>query len=464
MMDTMDYSPADRGSLLRGHETPMDFAYHSSGPVLDATSPFRDAAIMAAAATASDSNMPGSFSQSSRSVSEQTPIYTPRTTGIGHHPFSSSLAYQSTTASPLYGRGTSTKSAAAQSPMNLIDEDVVMLSSPPSPSSRKLCTEKDSTTLMDTADASDGEIVPESASSKFLKVFRSNSAGNSSSPLTKAKQLLSLSSKRKSSSQKFGSKKVKFPDECHDGFVDEEGDDSDTGSDWSGRIVVKKTTVLRSPRKGSSSRIGSSPRKVSRSLPGGSLVNTDHHNPSLFAFLSRHDNLPFVLASYLQLIFNVFLVLVMLYLIMSFVLMIRNDISQQIARYISEAEGKIKQCRDEYLANGCMPESRVPKLELFCNDMETCMTRDANDVGRAGVSAEIVAQIVNRFIEEISYKTMAFVFVLIFGSVYVSSSKVASSSMAGGQHHQVLERIYSQSQLENSEYAGALPPPQTTVK
>ncbi|KAK9321923.1 Di-sulfide bridge nucleocytoplasmic transport domain-containing protein, partial [Lipomyces orientalis] len=463
MMDTMDYSPADRGSLIRGHETPMDFAYHSGGPVLDATSPFRDAAIMAAAATASNSKMPGSFSQSSRSVSDQTPIYTPRTTGIGHHPFSSSVAYQSTAASPLYGRGTSKKSAA-QSPMNLIDEDVVMLSSPPSTSSRKLCTEKDSTSLMDTADASDasdGEVVQESTSSRFLKVFRSNSAGNSSSPLTKAKQLLSLSTKRKSSSQKSGSKKVKYPDECHDGFVDEEGDDSDTGSDWSGRIVVKKTTVLRSPRKGSSSRIGYSPRKVSRSLPGGSLPNINHHNPSLLAFLSRHDNLPFVLASYLQLIFNVFLVLVMLYLIMSFVLMIRHDISTQIAIYVAEAKDKIAKCEDEYFVNGC--ESRVPQLQEFCEEKATCMTRDPNDVGRAGVSAETVARIVNSFIEEISYKTMVFVFVLMFGSVYVSSSKVAPSSVVGGQHHQVPEKIYYQSQLENSEYAGALPPPQTTV-
>ncbi|KAK9318413.1 Di-sulfide bridge nucleocytoplasmic transport domain-containing protein [Lipomyces starkeyi] len=462
MIDTMDFSPADRTSLLRGHEAPMDFTYHSAGPAMDATSPFREAAIMASAA-ASSSKLPGSFSQNTQRVSDQTPFFTPRTTSFGQTPFTSSLAYQSTTTSPLYGRGISMK-PVAQSSMNLIDEDVVMLSSPPSPSPTKQCIDGTCTDPKDGADASDSEKVTESTSSKFLKAFRSNSASNSSSPLAKAKQLLSLSSRKKNSTQKSGKKKVKYHDESDDCVLDEGGDDSDATSDWSGRIVVKKTTVLRSPRKVSSSRMGSSPGKVSRSLPGANLVNTDSHNASLLAFLSRHDNLPFVFASYLQLIFNVFLVLVMLYLIMSFVLMIRHDISRKIEEYANEATIKIEQCIKDYHVNGCMPGSRVPAIEDVCDAWHACMSRDANDVGRARVSAQTVAEIVNSFIEPISYKTMLFVLVLLFGSLYVSSSKVTPSAVATAQQHPLQERIIYHTEPAKSKYAGALLPPQANVK
>ncbi|KAK9390254.1 Di-sulfide bridge nucleocytoplasmic transport domain-containing protein [Lipomyces mesembrius] len=460
MMDTMDFSPADRTSLLRGHETPMDFTYHSAGPAMDATSPFREAAIMASAA-ASSSKLPGSFSQNTQRVSHQTPFFTPRTTSFGQTPFTSSLAYQTTTTSPLYGRGISMK-PVAQSPMNFIDEDVVMLSSPPSPSPTKRGSDSTCTDPKDGEDASDSEKVTESTSSKFLKAFRSNSA--TSSPLAKAKQLLSLSSRKKSSTQKSRRNKVKYHDESDDCVIDEGGDDSDATSDWSGRILVKKTTVLRSPRKVSYSRIGPSPGKVSRSLPGGNLVNTDNHNVSLLAFLSRHDNLPFVFASYLQLIFNVFLVLVMLYLIMSFVLMIRHDISRKIEEYTNEAAVKIAQCTKDYLVNGCMPGSRVPAVEDVCDAWQTCMNRDASDVGRARVSAQTVADIVNSFIEPISYKTMLFVLVLLFGSLYVSSSKVTPSTGPTAQQHQLQERIIYHPQPAKSDYAGALPPPQAIVK
>ncbi|KAK9237995.1 Di-sulfide bridge nucleocytoplasmic transport domain-containing protein [Lipomyces kononenkoae] len=442
MIDTMDFSPADRTALLRGHEAPMDFTYHSAGPAMDATSPFREATIMAAAA-ASGSKMPGAYSQR---IEGQTPFFTPKTPCVGQVPFPASRAHQSATTSPLYGRGISMK-PSTQFQTNAIDEDVVMLSSPPSPlPPRKSGAEN--TDPSGSIDASDGEAVTENVGSKFLKAFRSNSASNSSSPLAKAKQLLSLPTRKMNSTPKSTRKKVKYHNEFDEYLMDDGGDDSDATSDWSGRIVVKKTTVLRSPRKVSSSRTAPSPRKPSRTL-----VESDSRNASLLAFLSRHDNLPFVFASYLQLIFNVFLVLVMLYLIMSFVLMIRHDISRKIEEYTNEAAVKIAQCTKDYLVNGCMPESRVPAIEEVCTMWQNCMNRDASDIGRARVSAQTVAEIVNSFIEPVSYKTMMFVLVLLFGSLYVANSKVTPSSAAASQPRQMPER-----------YAGALSPPRPGEK
>ncbi|KAK9367079.1 Di-sulfide bridge nucleocytoplasmic transport domain-containing protein [Lipomyces kononenkoae] len=457
MMDTMDFSPADRTVLLRGHEAPMDFTYHSAGPVIDATSPFRQATIMAAT-DASGSKMPGSYSQRAEN---QTPFFTPKTPGVAQVPFTASRAYQGATISPLFGRGVSLK-PSTQFPVNAVDEDVLMLSSPPSPSPRKSCSEM--TNRSDSVDANEGEATTENSGSRFLKVFRSNSASNGSSPLAKAKQLLSLPTRKMNCTPKSTRKKVKYHNEFDDYLIDDGGeDDSDATSDWSGRIVVKKTTVLRSPRKVSTSRTVSSPHKPSRSISSGALVDSDGRNASLLAFLSRHDNLPFVFASYLQLIFNVFLVLVMLYLIMSFVLMIRHDISRKIEEYTNEAAVKIGQCTKDYLVNGCMPESRVPAIEEVCNMWQACMNRDASDVGRARVSAQTVAEIVNSFIEPISYKTMMFVLVLLFGSLYVASSKVTPSSTTS-QPHQMQQRIVYHPQKTESNYAGAVSPPRPGEK
>jgi Di-sulfide bridge nucleocytoplasmic transport domain len=63
-------------------------------------------------------------------------------------------------------------------------------------------------------------------------------------------------------------------------------------------------------------------------------------------------------------------------------------------------------CTKEYLQNRCAPGTRVPAMEKACLAWEKCMNRDPSVVGRARVSAETFAEIINSFIEPISYKTM----------------------------------------------------------
>jgi Di-sulfide bridge nucleocytoplasmic transport domain len=63
-------------------------------------------------------------------------------------------------------------------------------------------------------------------------------------------------------------------------------------------------------------------------------------------------------------------------------------------------------CSKEYLENRCAPGTRVPAMEKACLAWEKCMNRDPTVVGRARVSAETFAEIINSFIEPISYKTM----------------------------------------------------------
>ena len=49
------------------------------------------------------------------------------------------------------------------------------------------------------------------------------------------------------------------------------------------------------------------------------------------------------------------------------------------------------------------------------------MRRDPSVVGRAKLSAETFAEIINGFIEPISYKTMVFILMALFGTIFLSN-------------------------------------------
>lgn len=82
---------------------------------------------------------------------------------------------------------------------------------------------------------------------------------------------------------------------------------------------------------------------------------------------------------------------------------------------------EISQCSKQYIENRCSPELRVPAMEKACLAWESCMKRDPSVVGRAKLSAETFAEIINGFIEPISYKTMIFILTALFGTIFLSN-------------------------------------------
>lgn len=62
-------------------------------------------------------------------------------------------------------------------------------------------------------------------------------------------------------------------------------------------------------------------------------------------------------------------------------------------------------CTTSYASNNCA--NPLPALILQCLEWETCMARDPAIVGRAKVGAEMLAEVINSFVEPISWKTLA---------------------------------------------------------
>lgn len=130
---------------------------------------------------------------------------------------------------------------------------------------------------------------------------------------------------------------------------------------------------------------------------------------------------PGILSAYLQTIFNLGLLSIFVYFFYLIVSTVRYDIDQKVEEYSTDILAEMSKCSHEYVRNNCMPGKRVPALETMCNNWERCMNQDPAVVGRAKVSAETFAEILNGFIEPISLKSMAFLAVLSVGAFFVNN-------------------------------------------
>ena len=128
---------------------------------------------------------------------------------------------------------------------------------------------------------------------------------------------------------------------------------------------------------------------------------------------------PFVLMGYLQLSFNLFVIGALIYLAVTFYQTIKKDVDLKVAERIAAILSEIETCRKQYVANRC--DQRVPAIEAACSAWEACMQRNPTLVSRARLSAETFAEIIEGFIEPISYKTMVFVMMAGFGGVFLSN-------------------------------------------
>ena len=62
-------------------------------------------------------------------------------------------------------------------------------------------------------------------------------------------------------------------------------------------------------------------------------------------------------------------------------------------------------CETQFKDNRCNVNT-IPAMVQPCASWESCMNRDPSTVGRAKVGAELIAEVVNGFVEPISWKTL----------------------------------------------------------
>ncbi|KAF7592144.1 hypothetical protein BBP40_000631 [Aspergillus hancockii] len=140
-----------------------------------------------------------------------------------------------------------------------------------------------------------------------------------------------------------------------------------------------------------------------------------------FALLEAHPNVPGILSWWAQLVVNLSLFSLTVYVVFGFVSTIRAEFDQAAEEVSDTILAEMAVCAKSYLDNKCDGRDRLPALETVCQNWEYCMNRDPAKVGRAKVSAHTMAIIINSFIDPISWKAIMF-FLATISTVTVVSN------------------------------------------
>lgn len=125
-----------------------------------------------------------------------------------------------------------------------------------------------------------------------------------------------------------------------------------------------------------------------------------------FALLEAHPNVPSILSWWAQLLVNLSLFSLAVYIVFTFVSAIRAEFDHAAEEVSDEILADMAKCAKDYVENRCGGGDRLPALETVCENWERCMNRDPAKVGRAKVSAHTMAVIINNFIDPISWKAV----------------------------------------------------------
>ncbi|KAG2223701.1 hypothetical protein INT45_007279, partial [Circinella minor] len=133
--------------------------------------------------------------------------------------------------------------------------------------------------------------------------------------------------------------------------------------------------------------------------------NKSNDNESHIVY-ARHQAISMTMLNWLQFIFNSVLTVLILYILFIVLWTLRHDFRIKTEEYTAAILDEIALCNRNYGINHCNPSTRVPAMEEKCNYWEACKNRDPLLITRSKLSAEMAAEILNSFVEPISYKTL----------------------------------------------------------
>ncbi|KAI8643073.1 Di-sulfide bridge nucleocytoplasmic transport domain-containing protein [Parasitella parasitica] len=134
----------------------------------------------------------------------------------------------------------------------------------------------------------------------------------------------------------------------------------------------------------------------------------------------RHQDISDTVIVYVQMIFNIIVSATFLYIFINVMLTVRQDFRLKAVERIQELYKEKMICSNNYNMNQCGHDDRIPAIEDMCNEWASCMNREVV-VPQAQASAEAIAEIINSFVEPISYKTFFFSSFLMLGVVVFSN-------------------------------------------
>jgi len=121
----------------------------------------------------------------------------------------------------------------------------------------------------------------------------------------------------------------------------------------------------------------------------------------------------------IQIVMNTVVVMCFISIVTICFMSVKRDVDHKVQSYVTEMIHKINACRREYLRNNCSPEMRAPALENSCTNWENCMNEDPESVVTSVAYFEIMADCMNAFFHNLSFRTICSLAGLLFLVVIV---------------------------------------------
>lgn len=144
---------------------------------------------------------------------------------------------------------------------------------------------------------------------------------------------------------------------------------------------------------------------VEKQAHGGAEQYSHHHEGSDAPLAARWTDPEWCLGM-AQFSFNSLLLVGTAWILYGIVRTLQRDVADKVREYELEFLGEIEACSQSYHLNKCGTEHAVPALASACASWQRCSAKDPAIVGRARVAAETVAEIVNGFVDVVSWKSM----------------------------------------------------------
>jgi len=138
-----------------------------------------------------------------------------------------------------------------------------------------------------------------------------------------------------------------------------------------------------------------------------------HRKNSLF------NRLPDIMEGYLQLLVRFVLVGFFIFILFYIFSSILYDVNIKYKEYSLEIIKEVEKCSKQYNENKCNPITRIPAMETTCIQWELCMEKNPSNLPKSKILAEILSEVLDSFILNMSYKTMAFLITVIWMMIWI---------------------------------------------
>ncbi|KAI9805530.1 MAG: hypothetical protein M1825_000781 [Sarcosagium campestre] len=164
--------------------------------------------------------------------------------------------------------------------------------------------------------------------------------------------------------------------------------------------------------------------------------------PSLFNYLELHAGLPHVLSNYVQFFVKLGLATLGLF----FIYLVWQDVAENSEEAQAEIQAEMAVCAQDYLVNRCARSTRAPAMEGLCVQWEKCMHKNPAAVRIGRLAVRTLADLYDTFLERLSTTNKIFTFSII---VVVAKFTFGRSRPLAGQTDHLAAQHHQQQQQHN---------------